>query len=63
MGGSVDQDGGSLLRTLASRGAEGINRLGLGGVLRMTLVAEVFGGALSLVVPLARRRPRVWCRP
>ena len=57
MCGSVDQDGGSLWQTLASRGAERLNRLGLGGVLRMTLVAEVFGGTLSLVVPSSSATP------
>ena len=41
MCGSVDQGGGSLLRALASRRTEGFNRLGLGGVVRMTLFAEV----------------------
>ena len=37
----VDQDGESLPRALASRRTEGFNRLGLGGVVRMTLFAEV----------------------
>ena len=41
MCGSVDQDGGSLSRAFASRRTEGFNRLGLRGVVRMTLFAEV----------------------
>ena len=41
MCGSVDQSGGSLSRALASRRTGGFYHLGLRGVVRMTLFAEV----------------------